>query len=585
MEKRKITLAITVMLVMFGTIPAANAGVMSSVESAAGNALNSLLSLFGDSTTLAVGKVLNTGQVQQLQSESTLDNQTLQETNLHNDQLATAKSVNNYNYATNSANQLNGQTCQQSAMAIAQNQAVNAASAQGQSLASGAVGDDYPGGAVMGPNSGQQTSLSKIQAVAATTSSELNADSIYHSDKSAGAMEYLKLLVNPIDVQQLTPAQAATPAGKQYIAFFNQNAAKLSVAAQALGKIGGFHAVALPASAVEAVAAATGATASTVSAATPAVAASSTPAPTPPAVNGNGAVQKAATPTGRWTQGVPKYAGLIASIAKQYNLPPQWFAAIIHNEDGTENLQAMPCGTVANASPYLDLEGAYNSYRCADGSTAKSLGQITDPTWPAFGGAVSPMVATESATAELEAMATGAKQILSAGKCDGNIGCSFALWNQGEYSHYYPGFDAGYVNEALSVYTGKTTISPTTYNGASSSGSSGSGNSTGNAASEMGLLRLIGYSTYANPTFYSDLYKMGKPGALRTAVFLNSQDALLANQKRKLLAELAMVQAADVALSLQGDTAKLNHVKGQAMQQYNQESFVSKAWQWLTNTL
>ncbi len=576
--RRDLVLAVAVALALpvAGGYPvAAQAGLLSSAVGMVEDALNELLSMANSNAVLGTGKALNTGQMQQLQAQQTLDNQKLQEAALARNQLADANAVVQYQGQTAGFNQLPGEVCQQQAMAAATGQAETGASAQGQAIAMAAVNGLVPGGAVYTGDATQQppTSLQSVQSVAAATSAETDAASLYQAKGALSAPVTANLLINPLSVQPLTPAQAATPAGQRFVAFYNANAAVLSIAAQALGKVGGLHAISLPASAVAATAQAVSATASVMSAAVPTVPAS-TPAPPAPTTTSPPAQQA----SGAWTGLVPKYANQVASVAAQDNVPPAWLAATIAHEDGGEILTAMPCGSVSNASPYNS--NGFSSYICRSAdSSAKSLGQFTDPTWETYAPGVSPMLGTESATAELNTMGIAAKSLLS--RCGGNVACAFAKWNQGAGTPYAPGVDAAYVNRSLSFYSGDLTVPAGQYVGpeSSSSGSSSGG------ASDMGLLRLISEAAYANPAWYAQLASTGKTGALRTAAFLNAQDLVLNNQRRRLLEEYAMIQAARLSLSMQKNTAALNVVRGQAMSQYAAEGPWTKFWNWASNTL
>ncbi|MBU2761101.1 hypothetical protein [Acidithiobacillus sulfurivorans] len=534
--------------------------------------LSNLLSFLDPQQILQVGKALNTGQVQQMTATEQLLNQKLQEQSLFQEEMAGATAKQNYLTQTDSISQLPGQ-CEQSQAAAGLFQSAQSANVQG-AMANVALGDDGGPGVING-KANMPTQQEKIQSLAAlsgpggTGQNQTDAHALFEGKDSGNALVVESTLLDPIPSQPITAAQAATPAGVAWQSQHNAAEAGLSLAASSMGLVAGLHAISVPGSAVSAVSAVVGAAPKASTSATM----NNKPSPALSAVATRAPAQSPspASNAGNWQQLVPHYVNQVAAAAQYANISPAIIAATIAHEDSTGDLKAMPC-TDPQSYPF----GGGSSLICLQAdSTAKSLGQMIDPTAISLGanyGLTNPMVVYgQHPNIELKAMATGLKYFL--GQCNGNVACTFGAWN---YGHVAPGMSHGvwpnaataqYAATSMGFYTGAKQVNVGTYQGSGAGASDSGGNE--NAASTAGLLRLVSLGSYANPAFYNQLAATTPAGAWRTLVFLKAMSLRVSNQNRRLMERLSAIMATRVALAEQQNLHAENPRRGNAMAQSN----------------
>ena len=524
------------------------------------SALNNLISLAASApqTILNVGKVLNTGQMQQMTANEQVQNQKLQEQSMFAKELAAAQARQSYLAQTDTMAQLPGGICAQSKAGTDFLQSAQASVAQGANGGAALGNDGGPG--VVGGKTNLPTQQEKIQALSAFSGNQTDTHALFEGKDSGNALAVESTLLNPIPSQPITLAQSITPAGIRWQAAHNSAEAGLSLAASSMGLVAGMHAISVPGSAVKAIA----------SVAVTASSAGATASTNLPAVATRAPVQ---TPTpasaGNWQGLVPQYANQIAQVAAEENISPAIIAATIAHEDGGENLSAMPCG---NPSPYGF--GGSSSLICVQAdSTAKSLGQMIDATAIGNGanyGLTNPMIVYgKNPGIELKAMASGLKTFLS--QCGGNVACTFGAWNYGSVA---PGMANGiwpnavtgqYAARSMQFYTGQKQINVGSYQG----GKTGMSSGNSPASSTAGLLRLVSLGSYANPAFYTQLAIAPSAGAWRTLVFLKTMSIRVSNQNRRLMERLSAIMATRVALAENQNIHRQNALRGNAAAQAN----------------
>lgn len=552
-------------------------GAILQVESEVGGAFNTS-NILG---ILQTGKVITTGANQQMQANLQQQNQKLQETaQLLKDNEA-AQAANNYAEQTSSVTEPLGCSAPQAAAGYLMASTGASAQSAGQVYHTGGfVGGD---GAAVGQDQqpGNQAAMAQLSAQTGNTH---NAGALFASGQSGNQPIVEHDLLDPVAPQPLQEAAATTAAGQQYLAAWNRTSSALSLASEGLATVGGLHAFTVPQSAVNSAAQSVGATPSAVSGAT-AKPVSSAPGATknPPAQGGSGG--------GNWKSNVPVYASQVAQAAASHNVPPAILAAIVAQEDGTENLKALAmCGTTANGSPY-NFNGV-QSVRCVQGNatyTAKGLTQMIDTT-AQESGLPSPMEGTTSVTAELSAAATHLQSFMAA--CRGSAACVFGAWNYGSVAPGMPQGNftmepnenaynvSGYVQQAMSRYTGKSAYNVNMYNGGSGALATGA-SSSGPGASSAGLLRLSSYASYANPAWYQKLYVAPPAGVWRSIAYLMALQNVVVNQNRQIMERLSAVMAERLALTQQAKANTLNDLRGAAMAQYANEPLIQKIWEHL----
>lgn len=537
---------------------------LSAVSAQAGvtSALNDLVSLAGSAlqTILDVGKVLNTGQMQQMSANEQEQNQVLQEQSMAAKELAAAQARQDYLSQTDTLAQLPGGICAQAQAGSGFLQSDQSAAAQGAD-GGAAMGNEGGPGVVDGA-ANLPTQQEKLQALSALFGGEVDAHALFEGKDSGNALAVESTLLNPIPSQPITLAQSTTPAGVRWQATHNSAEAGLSIASSSMGLVAGLHAISVPGSAVSAVASVAVTASSAGATAGPSLSSVATRAPANP---------PAPTSAGNWQALVPRYASQIAQVAAEENISPAIIAATIAHEDGSENLSAMPCG-----NPTSYGFGGASSLICEYAnpkldSTAKSLGQMIDATAIGDGanyGLTNPMVVYgKNPMIELRAMASGLKTFLS--QCGGNVACAFGAWY---YGSVVPGMTNGawpnkatgqYAARSMQFYTGQKQIDVGSYQG----GSSGSSNAS--PASTAGLLRLVSLGSYANPAFYTRLAVISSTGAWRTAIFLKAMDIRVSNQNRRLMERLSAIMATRVALAENRNIRGQNALRGNAAAEAN----------------
>jgi hypothetical protein len=434
-------------------------------------------------------------------------------------------------------------------------------------------------GSSVGPDQ-QPGNQQAMGSLAAQDSNSNNAAALFSSSQSGTQPVVERNLLDPLPPQPLDSGAAKTPAGQQYLAAWNSASSALSLASAGLGTVGGMHAFTVPQSAVNSTAQSVGASGGMTAAAVskPVVTTSSKPQPAAPTSGGGS--------SGNWKNLAPTYATEIANAAAAHNVPPSVLAAIVAQEDGSENLQALAmCGTVSSGQTY-NFNGV-QSVACHQGNswyTAKSLTQMIDTTAQASG-LPNPMVGTQSATAELNAAATHLQSFMA--QCQGNAACLFGAWNYGSVA---PGmaqgnftlepnevkYDvAGYVQQAMSRYSGKSAYNVNLYNGGAGSLNTGA-SASGSGASSAGLLRISSYGSYANPAWYQKINAAPAVGVWRSIAYLTALQNVVVNQNRVIMEHLSAVMAERLALSQRKRIRDMNALRGQAMQQYAREPWYQK---------
>jgi hypothetical protein len=543
----------------------AQAGIVSD----AGNVLNDLLSLFQPQQILQVGKALNTGQMQQLTAQEQEANQKLQEQAQAQKEMAAAEAKQEYLSQTNTLSQLPG-GCNQSRAAASFLQSAISSAVQGAG-GNAALGDDGGPGVIAG-KANLPTQQEKIRSLSALSGGQVDANALFEGQHSGNALTVESTLLDPLSSQPVTLAQSTTPAGVIWRATHNSAEAGLSLAASSMGLVAGLHAVSVPASAVNAISsvAAPSAGTSAASAGKPNNGSgSSSPSKIASVATRAPVHAKPASPAsqGNWRALVPRYADMIARVAREENISPAIIAATIAHEDTNENLSAMPCG---NPSPY-DFDGTRSLMCVHVDSSAKSLGQMIDPTAISNGanyGLTNPMVVYgKNPEIELKAMASGLKLFLS--QCGGNVECTFAAWNYGHVASgmphdIWPNTATGqYAARSMQFYTGQKQVPVGSYQGGAS------GNTGGSPASTAGLLRLVSLGSYANKEFYEKLAETNETGAWRTMDFLDTMTLRVSNQNRRLMERLSAIMAARVALSERENLRNQNGLRSNAVAQGN----------------
>ncbi len=558
-------------------------GAILQVESQIGGSLNTS-NIVG---ILQTGKTVNTGQNQQMSANLKEMNQKLQEQSTSLEQQAAAKAAAQYAWQTNGVSEPLGCTAPVAASGNLMASLGQSTQAASQTYNTGGFvgGNGAFVGETLAPDNQQQ-----IANLSNQTGNQNNAQSLFSASQSGDQSTVEKTLLDPITPQALPNTTAETPSGTQYLAAWNKNSAALSLAAAGLGTVGSLHTFTVPQSAVNS----TASTAGTSSVATKA--AVSKPVVKAPNATKSSTPSAPSSDSGQWRNLVPKYANLVAQIAAAHNIPPAVLATIMAHEDGSENLQALTfCGTIN--SPRAERTTAANgeptvvcptpSHGKIIGMSAKSLTQMIDST-AAGNGLTDPLEGTTSATAELNAAAHGIEAGSAA--CHGNVPCIFDYWYSGKA---YPNDNfsgagmvanqqsqASYVQQIMSMYTGPDKYAVDMYNGGSGGMDTGS-SANGSGASSAGLLRISSYGSYANPAWYTKLNSSPLTGVLRSLAYLTALQNVVANQNRQIMEHLDAVMAERLALSQQAKDAKLNDLRGDAMEQYDNEPFWKKIAQHL----
>lgn len=553
-----------------GTTPAPASGSNSQSSSGSSFNISSITGILGliaageaSEDILKVGKVLNTGQTQQMTAEEKLRNQQTQEKALSQKELLVAQSKNNYLYDTAPISQLPAM-CEQGKAAAANLQSLDSANIQGNSFNSVLQTESDPG--VYNESTSVASQIGKVEGLSNLSGQQTDAGALFESKKSGEAQTVMATLLNPISSQPLTGEQASTPAGTLWMAKHNEAEVGLSVASTSMGFVSGLHAVTVPSSAVSAVASAAGVSSTASTASSPSITKVAIRAPskssTPPSSSDSA--------DGDWQRLVPQYKDLIAQVAAQANISPAILAATIAHEDSTEDLKAMPCNNPVN---YKMTNGDSSLHCPGTDYSAKSLGQMIDPTAISLGasyGLTNPLIVYgQHPKIELEAMAAGLNHFLS--NCDGNVACAFGGWNRGntdpawmhkplsEWKASSP--TTAYAKVSMGFYTGKAQVNVNGYQGGTSS--------SGSAASTAGLLRLVSLGSYANPAFYKKLNKTTETGAWRVLLYLKATSMQVENQNRQLMERLSAIMATRESLALKSKIHQENILRGNAMSQYN----------------
>ena len=525
------------------------------------SALNNLVSLASSApqTILNVGKVLNTGQMQQMTANEQELNQVLQEQSMVAKELAAAQAQQSYLSQTDPIAQLPGGICAQAQTGTDFLHSTESSTEQGAD-GGAALGNEGGPGVVDG-KANLPTQQEKIQALSALSGNQTDTHALFEGKDSGNALAVESTLLNPIPSQPITLAQSTTPAGTRWQAAHNSAEAGLSLAASSMGLVAGMHAISVPGSAVKAIAsvAVTASSAGATAGANLSAVATRAPAQPSPSVS-----------VGNWQSLVPQYAKQIAQVAAEDNISPAIIAATIAHEDGGESLSAMPCG---NPTPYSFGAGSQSLICVQADSTAKSLGQMIDATAIGDGanyGLTNPMIVYgKNPMIELQAMASGLKTFLS--QCGGNVACTFGAWNYGSVA---PGMANGiwpnaatgqYAARSMQFYTGQKQINVGSYQG----GKTGTSSGNSPASSTAGLLRLVSLGSYANPAFYTQLAIAPSAGAWRTLVFLKTMSIRVSNQNRRLMERLSAIMATRVALAENRNIHRQNALRGNAAAQAN----------------
>jgi hypothetical protein len=526
-------------------------------------ALNSLLALFQPQQILQAGQALNTGQIQQMTGEQQQLNQVLQEQSQNDKEMAAAAARQKYLEQTASVAQLPG-LCDQRAAAAGLLQSSVSASVQGAN--DGAALGDEGGPGVVNGKANLPTQMEKLQSLSALSGKQTDAHALFEGKDSGNALTVESTLLDPVSSQPITLAQSKTPAGTIWQAEHNSAEAGLSLAASSMGLVSGMHSISVPGSAVSAVSSAAGVSASTTN--TPSTASTKSANSIPAVATRAPAKPPAPTSDGNWRALVPIYANQIATVAQEENISPAILAATIAHEDGSESLTAMPCGNPVS----YNFRGISSLFCQQADSTAKSLGQMIDPTAISYGanyGLTNPMVVYgKHPNIELKAMASGLKGFLE--QCGGNVACAFGAWNYGSVA---PGMAHGvwpnaataqYAAKSMSFYTGQKQVNVGAYQG----GGAGS-SSNASPASTAGLLRLVSLGSYANPAFYEKLSATSATGAWRTMIYLKAMSLQVSNDNRRLMERLSAIMATRVSLMENQNIHAENGKRADAMAQMN----------------
>lgn len=198
---------------------------------------------------LAVGKVLNTGQMQQMTALEQELNQVLQEqAQFQKDmKLATNVNWNNKQLSASDVTQLYGKTVEVNQPGILCNE-TSMAQNLGQGLAANRQMAGGFGSVLAEYNQSDQSAMSSVKNLANTSTGALSASSIFPTamassvyPTSADAVQTIAHLTEPVPPEQLTAAQKKTAAGVLWRASENAIQAKMSMAQNALSTIAVWH--------------------------------------------------------------------------------------------------------------------------------------------------------------------------------------------------------------------------------------------------------------------------------------------------------------------------------------------------------
>jgi hypothetical protein len=198
---------------------------------------------------LAVGKALNTGQMQQMEAQKRLENQALQEKAQFQKELAAYENANRTKMQV--TNQLTTSIGNQTVSVDQPGSRCNEM-AMAQNLGSGMVvnrrlASDF-GAVLSGYDQSDVSAMSSLKALANAKTSTLSAASIFPTATASSAYpspsdaaKTIAHLTEPVPPVQLTAKQKKTQAGVLWSAAENAIQAKMSMAQNALATIAAWH--------------------------------------------------------------------------------------------------------------------------------------------------------------------------------------------------------------------------------------------------------------------------------------------------------------------------------------------------------